>query len=64
MSTTPLVTIPDGRFPELFAALSHTPGFHDAFAALYAEIFNRGVLDVAVIEAIRLRVARTSGCGL
>jgi alkylhydroperoxidase family enzyme len=64
VSTTPLVAIPEGRYPELFSALSHNPEFHDAFAAMYAEIFNGGVLDIAVIEAIRLRVARTSGCGL
>jgi hypothetical protein len=64
VSTTPLVAIPEGRFPELFVALEHLPRFHAAFSRLYAEIFNGGVLEIAVIEAIRLRIARTSGCGL
>jgi hypothetical protein len=58
------ISIPEGQLPELFGALTHIPSFKAAFVPLYREMFHGGVLDITVIEALRLRVAKQTDCGL
>jgi hypothetical protein len=58
------ISIPEGQLPELFGALTHIPEFKADFVPLYREIFHGGSLEVSVIEALRLRVAKQTECGL
>jgi hypothetical protein len=43
--------------------LAHQPGLAAAFGELYAEFWNRGVLDHATKETSRMRNARITDCG-
>ncbi len=65
MSTTPrLPSAIEGRSPSSRTVMAHSPAVRQAFDAMYATLWSKGVLDVDVKELIRLRNARVTDCGL
>ncbi|MFM7535639.1 MAG: hypothetical protein ACKO91_07585 [Acidimicrobiales bacterium] len=65
MSTTPRVgsAVP-GAPTHLGTARAHTPELTAAFDAMYAALLGRGTVSMDVKEAMRLRNAHVTGCGL
>lgn len=65
MSTTPRVgsAVP-GAPAHLGTARAHTPELTAAFDAMYAALLGRGMVGMDVKEAMRLRNAHITGCGL
>jgi hypothetical protein len=65
MSTTPrLPSAVDGAAANIVTVRRHAPAVMDAFDAMYAVLLGRGVAGMDVKEAMRLRNAMASGCGL
>ena len=64
MSTTPRIesAIP-GRTAEFATVMSHIPEATGRFFELYAEFWQRGVVDPQLKEMTRLRNARITDCG-
>lgn len=64
MSTTPrLPGVADDR-PSIRSVLAHNATLRAAFDTMYATLWSEGVAAVDVKEAMRLRNARVTGCGL
>lgn len=64
MSTTPRLAPLDPTARSVFGSiLAHQPSLAAAFGELYAEFWNRGVLDHATKETSRMRNARITDCG-
>ena len=65
MSTRPRVAsaVP-GATTHLGTARAHTPELTAAFDAMYGEVLGRGLVSMDVKEAMRLRNAHVTGCGL
>ena len=65
MSTTPrLPSAIDGAPAHIGSVLPHAPTVRAAFDAMYATLLGRGTAGMDVKEAMRLRNAAVSGCGL
>ena len=65
MSTTPrLPSAVDGKGANVVTVRRHAPAVMDAFDAMYAVLLGGGVAGMDVKEAMRLRNAKASGCGL
>ena len=65
MSTTPrLPSAVHGARPNVVTVRRHAPAVADAFDAMYAVLLGGGVAGMDVKEAMRLRNAAASGCGL
>ena len=65
MSTTPrLPSAVDGASANIGTVRRHAPAVTDAFDAMYAVLLGGGVAGMDVKEAMRLRNAWASGCGL
>jgi hypothetical protein len=65
MSTTPrLPSAVDGRGANIVTVRRHAPGVMDAFDTMYAAVLGGGIAGMDVKEAMRLRNAMASGCGL
>ncbi len=64
MSSIPRLAPVDPTARSVFGSiLAHQPGLAAAFGELYAEFWNRGVLDHATKETSRMRNARITDCG-
>ena len=65
MSTTPrLPSAVDGAPANIVTVRRHAPAVMAAFDAMYAVLLGQGVAGMDVKEAIRLRNAMATGCGL
>jgi hypothetical protein len=65
MSTTPrLPSAVDVAPANIVTVRRHAPAVMEAFDAMYAVLLGRGVAGMDVKEAMRLRNAMASGCGL
>ena len=65
MSTTPrLPSAVDGAPANILTVRRHAPAVMEAFDTMYAVLLGRGVVGMDVKEAMRLRNAMASGCGL
>jgi len=65
VSTTPrLPSAIDGAPAHIGSVLLHAPEVRAAFDAMYATLLGRGTVTMDVKEAMRLRNAAVSGCGL
>jgi hypothetical protein len=65
MSTRPRVAPADpAQRANVVTARAHLPELTGAFDAMYAELLGRGVVSMDVKEAMRLRNAHITGCGL
>jgi hypothetical protein len=65
MSTTPrLPSAVEGARANVITVRRHAPAVMAAFDAMYAVLLGRGVAGMDVKEAMRLRNAFASGCGL
>ena len=65
MSTTPrLPSAVPGKTPNVMTVRLHAAAVMEAFDAMYASLLGRGVAGMDVKEAMRLRNAAASGCGL
>ena len=65
MSSTPrLPSAIDGAPAHIGSVLQHAPSVRAAFDAMYATLLGRGTVDMDVKEAMRLRNAAVSDCGL
>jgi hypothetical protein len=65
MSTTPrLASAVDGASANIITVRRHAPAVVEAFDAMYAVLLGGGVAGMDVKEAMRLRNAWASGCGL
>lgn len=65
MATTPrLPSALDGAPAHIGSVLPHAPSVRAAFDAMYATLLGRGTVPMDVKEAMRLRNAAVSGCGL
>ncbi|HAS09386.1 MAG TPA: hypothetical protein DCS55_02535 [Acidimicrobiaceae bacterium] len=65
MSTTPrLPSAIDGVPAHIGSVLQHAPDVRAAFDAMYATLLGRGTVGMDVKEALRLRNAAVSDCGL
>ena len=54
----------DGRPPSIRSVRGHNPTLRAAFDRMYGTLWSEGVAAVDVKEAMRLRNARVTGCGL
>lgn len=65
MSTTPrLPSAVPGAPANIVTVRRHAPAVMEAFDAMYATLLGGGVAGMDVKEAMRLRNAFASGCGL
>ena len=65
MSTTPrLPSAIDGAPAHIGSVLQHAPAVRSAFDARYATLLGGGTVGMEVKEAMRLRNAGVSDCGL
>jgi hypothetical protein len=65
MSTTPrLPSAVAGTSANIVTVRHHAPAVMEAFDAMYAVVLGGGVAGMDVKEAMRLRNAMASGCGL
>jgi len=65
MATTPrLPSAVDGAPANIVTVRRHAPAVAEAFDAMYAVLLGRGVAGMDVKEAMRLRNALATGCGL
>jgi len=65
MSTTPrLPSAVAGAGANIVTVRRHAPAVMDAFDAMYAVLLGGGIVGMDVKEAMRLRNAKASGCGL
>ena len=65
MSTTPrLPSAVAGAPANIVTVRQHAPAVMDAFDAMYATLLGGGIVGMDVKEAMRLRNAFASGCGL
>ena len=65
MSTTPrLPSAVPGAPANIVTVRRHAPVVMEAFDAMYAALLGRGIVGMDVKEAMRLRNALASGCGL
>ncbi len=49
--------------PDILQALLHAPGTLKAWLAAYELMWKTGAVELPVMEAVRMRVARASDCG-
>jgi hypothetical protein len=54
----------EGAPTHLGTARAHTPVLTSAFDAMYAALLGKGTVSMDVKEAMRLRNAHITGCGL
>jgi hypothetical protein len=54
----------EGAPAHLGTARAHTPALTTAFDAMYAALLGKGTVSMDVKEAMRLRNAHITGCGL
>ena len=65
MSTTPrLPSAVPGASANVVTVRRHAPAVMQAFDAMYATVLGGGIAGMVVKEAMRLRNALASGCGL
>jgi len=65
MSTTPrLASAIEGKQAHAGTVMAHSPAVRAAFDRMYATLWSDGIAPIDVKEAIRLRNARVTGCGL
>ena len=65
MSTTPrLASAIEGTPAHIGSVLQHAPTVRSAFDAMYATLLGQGTVGMDVKEALRLRNAGVSDCGL
>lgn len=65
MSSYPrLPSAVEGASANIVTVRQHAPAVQQAFDAMYAVLLGRGVAGMDVKEAMRLRNAWASGCGL
>jgi hypothetical protein len=65
MSTTPrLPSAESGAPANIVTVRRHAPAVMDAFDEMYATLLGGGIVGMDVKEAMRLRNAFASGCGL
>ena len=65
MATTPrLPSAVEGAPANIGTVRRHAPAVMEAFDAMYAVLLGRGVAGMDVKEAMRLRNALDTGCGL
>jgi hypothetical protein len=65
MSSTPrLPSAVEGAPAHIGTVLQHAPTVRAAFDEMYATLLGRGTVDMDVKEAMRLRNAAVSDCGL
>lgn len=65
MSTTPrLPSAIESERANIRTVMAHSPTVRAAFDTMYATLWSQGEAPVDVKEAIRLRNARETGCGL
>lgn len=65
MSNTPrLPSAIEGAPAHVQSVLQHAPEVRGTFDAMYATLLGRGVVGMEVKEAMRLRNAAVSDCGL
>ena len=65
MATNPrLPSAVEGAPAHVGTVLQHAPSVRAAFDAMYTTLLGRGTVGMDVKEAMRLRNAAVSGCGL
>ena len=64
MGHTPRIPVAMQRDPQdILQALGHTPELLTAWLDTYDRIWTSGTVDHDVMELVRIRVAKASGCG-